>query len=640
MKYLLRPALLALMLSLSACGWLAGASGHIKKAEQAMGQGDYNRAVIELRSVVEKDPANKAAQLLLVRAHLQRGDLEAAQRALDAAAKAGATPVELAESRAKWLAYQGKLDQLLADIDAGKSDLAEPLRSLYRAHALLGLGRIAEAQLGYETLLAKDPALIDARLRSADAHAMLGRTQLALQQVDLALQTDPKSAEGWATRGGLLDALDRVDEAREARQKAIGFAPGQLSFTQYLALLSNSFMTALQGGDLQTARNVYKTMQNMTPGSPLVRLYAAEIALAAGDVSVASADLTTLAGEVPDFQQVHAALITALLDKESFELALRQVDELVKASGDNRGAAAARGPIRAAAAAAQGSVERAVAIASAQVLMGEPHIATRTIDTALVKYPDSADLAAGRIALDLQARRKSDALKRALALAESQPDKALALGMLAQAQVSSREYAKAVDVYEQLWKVAPTADLAVALSRAKRDAKMADSPEPMRRWLQTKPEDYAVRLLLADAEATAGNTDNAQAEYERILRAKPNTVIALNNLAIIYGQRNDPRALPMAKKAYSLTPKAPVVADTYGWLLAQSGAVQQALPLLQAAVKDSPALPEMRYHLADVMARTGDREGARSMVLEALRGDTEFFGRDAAIKLRDSLNKP
>jgi predicted Zn-dependent protease len=437
----------------------------------------------------------------------------------------------------------------------------------------------------------------------------------------------------------LLDALDRLDEAREARQKAIGLAPGQLSFTQYLALLSNSFMTALQSGDLQTARSVYNTMQNMTPGSPLVRLYAAEIALAAGDVSVASADLTTLAGEAPEFQQVHAALITALLDKESFELALRQVDELLKASGENRRAAAARGPIRAAAAAAQGSVERAVAIASAQVLMGEPHIATRTLDAALVKYPDSADLAAGRIALDLQARRKSDALKRALALAESQPDKALALGMLAQAQVASREYGKAVDVYEQLWKVAPSADLAVALSRAKRDAKMSDSPEPMRRWLQTKPEDYAVRLLLADAEATAGNPDKAQVEYERILRDKPNTVIALNNLAIIYGQRNDPRALPMAKKAYGITPKAPVVADTYGWLLAQSGAVKEALPLLQAAVRDSPALPEMRYHLAEVLARNGDREGARSMVLEALRGDTDFFGRDAAIKLRDSLTK-
>ena len=56
-------------------------------------------------------------------------------------------------------------------------------------------------------------------------------------------------------------------------------------------------------------------------------------------------------------------------------------------------------------------------------------------------------------------------------------------------------------------------------------------------------------------------------------------------------------------------------------------------------MKDSPALPEMRYHLADVLARTGDREGARSMVLEALRGDTDFFGRDEALKLRDSLTK-
>jgi len=40
-----------------------------------------------------------------------------------------------------------------------------------------------------------------------------------------------------------------------------------------------------------------------------------------------------------------------------------------------------------------------------------------------------------------------------------------------------------------------------------------------------------------------------------------------------------------------------------------------------------------------VLARGGDRDGARSMVLEALRGDTDFFGRDDALKLRDSLSK-
>ena len=232
MNYLARPVLIALLLSITACGWLAGASGHIKKAQAAIETGDYNRAVIELRGVVDKDPANKAAQLLLVRAHLQRGDLDAAQRAIDEAAKAGATPAELAESRAKLLAYQGKLEDLLTLIDAGKSELVEPLRSIYRANALQGLGRLAEALLAYETLLAKDPSMVEARLRAADVHAALGRPGLALEQVDLALQTNPKSAEAWATRNTVLDTLERFDEAREARQKAIALAPGQLTFTQ------------------------------------------------------------------------------------------------------------------------------------------------------------------------------------------------------------------------------------------------------------------------------------------------------------------------------------------------------------------------------------------------------------------------
>ena len=144
-------------------------------------------------------------------------------------------------------------------------------------------------------------------------------------------------------------------------------------------------------------------------------------------------------------------------------------------------------------------------------------------------------------------------------------------------------------------------------------------------------------MLLADAEASLGNTDKAIVEYEQVLKAAPNQTLALNNLAVIYGERGDARGLTLAKRAWEGAPKAPLVIDTYAWLLARSGDAAAAKPLLEQAIGMAPGVPEMRYHYAEVLAATGDRAGAKRWLDEALRGGVTLSGRDAALKLRESL---
>ena len=50
-----------------------------------------------------------------------------------------------------------------------------------------------------------------------------------------------------------------------------------------------------------------------------------------------------------------------------------------------------------------------------------------------------------------------------------------------------------------------------------------------------------------------------------MLQRAPNSV-ALNNLAVIYQQQKDPRALGLATRAGTAAPGQPLIADTYGWL--------------------------------------------------------------------------
>ena len=73
----------------------------------------------------------------------------------------------------------------------------------------------------------------------------------------------------------------------------------------------------------------------------------------------------------------------------------------------------------------------------------------------------------------------------------------------------------------------------------------------------------------------------------------------LNNLAWAYSEKGDfDRAIPLARKAWSLNPDNPATADTLGWLLFKSGEdPAQGLALLEQAARGAPSDGEIQRHL-------------------------------------------
>lgn len=110
------------------------------------------------------------------------------------------------------------------------------------------------------------------------------------------------------------------------------------------------------------------------------------------------------------------------------------------------------------------------------------------------------------------------------------------------------------------------------------------------------------RLIQAETYAKNGQKDKAIAQYELLLRSNPRSPGVLNNLAWLYHETGDARALPTARKAYELAPKVPDIADTYGWILVQAGQVDAGLPLLRAASVASDN-PQIDKHYAEAQSR-------------------------------------
>lgn len=129
--------------------------------------------------------------------------------------------------------------------------------------------------------------------------------------------------------------------------------------------------------------------------------------------------------------------------------------------------------------------------------------------------------------------------------------------------------------------------------------------------------------------------------YQKILVREPNNVVALNNLAYATAvQRNAPAdAKPLAQKAATLAPKDPNVADTLAWIEHLLGNPNDAERLIAVAVKGAPSNPDIRLHAAFIYAAAQQLDTARKELTAALTLNPEFSKRDDVQQLEQRLPK-
>jgi len=154
--------------------------------------------------------------------------------------------------------------------------------------------------------------------------------------------------------------------------------------------------------------------------------------------------------------------------------------------------------------------------------------------------------------------------------------------------------------------------------------------EPLTTWMNTHPNDNTTRFFLAMTYQDAEDYDRAIAEYEIILKDKPDNAAVLNNLAWLYSLKNNPQALDYAEKAYRLTQTDPGILDTYGWLLVQQGQTMKGRRLLQQAMEQLPDSLEIRYHYAVALIHSDNKSEGQKILEKLLRENKPFIGRKDA----------
>lgn len=600
----------------------------------ALGEGLAAQAELGRAREAGFDPAR--AHQLLAHAWLLQGN---AKQALVEAAKAQPRYSGYAmRIAARALAAQGKLPEaqaLLADVlranggrnaaawvDLGRvrqqtGDIGGAIDAATRAlaidrgnvDALVLRGELIRGQYGlvaalpwFETALRVDEWRHDALIEYAATLGDAGRNAAMLAATRRALMARPGSPQALYLQAVLAARADNNELARQLLQRighALDGAPGPMML---------GGMLDYAGGGYQQAIDKWRAVLAAQPMNLAARRLLGAALLQGGDARGALQVLRPLA--LRD-------------DADSYTLSL--VGRAFEATGERDWA------VR--------YLDRsAIPVAVADSPFGTDD-SLDMLSAAARRAPDNPVFAVEHIRGLIDAGRSGDALEEAQRLQRLYPGAPQAHILVGDMMMLQRRYADAADAYRRATDLRfdePTMLRVVdALDRAgRRD----QAQTVLALFLSQNPQNVAAKRLTAHWQIGAGDWDGAIATLEALRSRIGNRDAALlAELAQAYaGDEAYDEALIYAAAAYRLAPLNPAVADSYGWVLYQSGSDAPALQLLQKAVSIAPWHPGLRWHLAQLYADMGSKAAARAEIAAAL-GDPGFDDRVAARALLATL---
>ncbi|MCS6785800.1 MAG: PEP-CTERM system TPR-repeat protein PrsT, partial [Thiobacillaceae bacterium] len=535
-----------------------------------LGLGNRQAAIAHLDKVLERLPEHAYARKLKAAALVGSGQVEEAQRLV-----AGLPPDDLLTT------------SLQGEIALRKGDLAAARKHLEQAVALAPDNPQLLTQLAQLRQASGDAAGAAQALERAAALDASGRAEALLVQTHLAngrieearkaaqalIAEKPKDPLGYLLRAWTELAAKDEKGARLSLGEALKADPGYLPAAATLARLD------LQAKDVKAARARFEAVLKHNPQASRARVALAALALQQRDEKTYLAELTQARKDTPKDPLPYELLAAYWLDKRAPAKAMVEARAGLDATGrpqfhdligaaqlmqDDRNGALAS--YQQWAKAAPQDARAHARLAAVHRLRGEHQEALKALDQALALRPEALDLQAARAVVLASVGRADEGLKLARALQQKQPQSPLGYTAEADIHAQSKRPAAAAEAYAKAAQLTGSGQLASLVYRARMQANQTrEANDYLRQWLSERPNDALARHTLAEGLLKAGGLAEAAQHYEQLYQANPRDLVAANNLAWIYGEMKDPRAVKQAEAAYALAPEHPSTLDTLGW---------------------------------------------------------------------------
>ena len=544
--------------------------------EAAMKLNDTARAAQYLERAARLDPNDPAKRTALAAARFAGGNKDAGFADLEAAARLDGPTHQAEVALVMALARDRQFDKALAAIDKLAPKMKDsPTPPNLRGMVLLAKNDLAGARAAWTEANRVDPKFYPAVANLASLDVRDGKPAEARKRFETLAATDPKNPQPWLAIATLnVNSKGPKDETLKALRKAREASPTAITPVTALAAFHLSE---------NTPREAITLLQEGLTANPenldLLGLLAVAYARS-DDKAQAAATYDRILRAAPSSAEAHF-----------------RVGQAREQLGDDNGALAA---FRKASELQPKAVEPRFAIASVLLKQGKKEEARQIAATMKRDLPQSP---AGL------------ALEGDLALIDGRP-------------------ADAVGPYRAALEKTRSPELGIKLHNAlARAGRTAEADAFVAQWLKTSPKDLTMRMLAGESEIGRKRWKEAVEHYRVVLEASPKQPIALNNSAWALHQLRDPKAREVAEQAFAVAPKAAPVVDTLGVILAAGADPARGTELLREAIKLDPKNPQYRLHLAQALARGGDKAGARSEIETILKefGSSPMAGEAKAL---------
>lgn len=231
--------------------------------------------------------------------------------------------------------------------------------------------------------------------------------------------------------------------------------------------------------------------------------------------------------------------------------------------------------------------------------------------------------------LDVADQQLASAMDRIQRYVEKDPNSALALAVRAKVYLAQKDFDHAeADLLKSIEldpKLQPSYLLLARLYTAtNREQQAIDKLTAFTK--DNKDNDVGALMQLAALLQNRKQFAEARDAYEKIISIAPNFLLALNNLAVFYTDQFQDldKAYEFARRARDQAPNEPHTGDTLGWVLFKRGEYRNALPLLQDSAAKLADQPEIQYHLGMVHYMLGDEDASRTALQKAAQAGSDF----------------
>ena len=578
--------------------------------------GQVQRAIEALQPALEQAPEDGALMALAGEVYMQNNEFGTAAEYFERAAKRDPKSATIRTRLGMSRLASGETDRALADLESAVQLEPEKYQvDIALIMSYVKQGNYDQALTAMRSLEEKQPNNPLTYNLKAGIYIFKKDTASARKNLERALELQPTYVAA-ALNLAQLDLQEKNPQAARRRLEAIL----EKDKSNVQALLALADLGPRIGAAQKERIDWLERARKASPGSVAPELMLARLYAQAGDAKNALDAARRAQAIGPDNPQVIEMLGAAQIGAGEKEQAVATYGKLVALQPKSPGAL--------------------VLLARAQAASANPAAASGALRKALALKPDFLDAQVMLAGLEVRAGNFPEAMKIARQVQKQAAKSPFGFVLEGDVLMAEKKFPQAAKAYETAYGVGKSGLLAVKLHAAyTRAGKPQEAEARLAQWLKESPDDAGVRMYAAEASLKSHKFKEAIEQYEWLRQKQPDNVLVLNNLAWVYHEVKDPRALETAERAYKLKPDSPAVADTLGWILVEQGNTKRGLELLQKAVTAAPKAPEIRYHLAQAWLKAGDKSKARDELERLLATHAGFPQQAEAEKLLEQLRK-